>query len=132
MWISKMSFRKETKEKCICPLGEVMDVISKKWALLIINMIGNNQNVRYKSIMESLTGINSKTLSDRLKELEKYGLINREAFAEIPPRVEYSLTNDGTELAKAVLPLMQWVNSHNLLKMESETPCDVAYRKKHG
>jgi len=124
-----MSFQKESGEKCVCPLGEVMDVISKKWALLIINMIGNNQKVRYKEIMESLTGINSKTLSDRLKELEKYGLIKREAYAEIPPRVEYSLTNVGVELARAMLPLMQWANSRNLLKKERETPCDVAYRK---
>jgi len=124
-----MSFQKESEEKCVCPLGEVMNVISKKWALLIINMIGNNHKARYNEIMGSLTGINSKTLSDRLKELEKYGLIKREAFAEIPPRVEYSLTNDGVELAKAMLPLMQWANSHNLLKRETETPCDVAYRK---
>lgn len=132
MWIDRMSFQKESKEKCVCPLGEVMDVISKKWALLIINMIGNNQRVRYNKIMEGLTGINSKTLSDRLKELENYSLIKREAFAEIPPRVEYSLTNEGVKLAKATLPLMEWVNSHNLLKRETETPCDVAYRKKHG
>jgi DNA-binding HxlR family transcriptional regulator len=124
-----MTFKKETKERCICPLGEVMDVISKKWALLIINMIGNNQRIRYNKIMEGLKGINSKTLSDRLKELEEYGLIKREAYAEIPPRVEYSLTKDGVELAKAMLPLMKWANSHNLLKKETKTPCDVAYRK---
>lgn len=92
-------------------------------------MIGNNEKVRYKEIMEGLTGINSKTLSDRLKELEKYGLIKREAYAEIPPRVEYSLTDVGVELARATLPLMQWANSHNLLKKDRETPCDVAYRK---
>jgi len=124
-----MSFQEETREKCVCPLGEVMNVISKKWALLTINMIGNNQKIRYNKIMQSLKGINSKTLSDRLKELEEYGLIKREAYAEIPPRVEYTLTNDGVELAKAILPLMQWANSHNLLKKETETPCDVAYRK---
>ncbi|TET64542.1 transcriptional regulator [Candidatus Bathyarchaeota archaeon] len=129
MWIDRMSFQKESKEKCVCPLGEVMDVISKKWALLIINTIGNNEKLRYNKIMEGLKGINSKTLSDRLKELEEYGLIKREAYAEIPPRVEYTLTNDGVELARAMLPLMQWANSHNLLKKETKTPCDVAYRK---
>lgn len=122
-----MNHRNESKEKCVCPLGKVMEMISKKWALLIINMIGNNQKARYKEIMESLTGINSKTLSDRLKELEKHGLIKRVAFAEIPPRVEYSLTKDGVELAEAVLPLMQWANSHRVSEKETETPCDVAY-----
>ena len=115
-----MSFQKESEEKCVCPLGEVMDVISKKWALLIINMIGNTQKVRYSKIMEGLKGINSKTLSDRLKELENYSLIKREAFAEIPPRVEYSLTHDGKELKKAIIPILEWVSKRY---SQSDIPC---------
>ncbi len=124
-----MSFQQESEDECVCPLGEVMDVISKKWALLIINTIGNNKKVRYNKIRDFLKGINSKTLSDRLKELQAYGLIKREAYAEIPPRVEYSLKHTGVELRRAILPLMRWADSHNFLKKEKETPCDVAYRK---
>ncbi len=85
MCTEKMNFQKETKEKCVCPLDDIMNVISKKWALLIINMIGNNHKIRYNKILEGLNGINSKTLSDRLKELEEYGIIKRKAYAEIPP-----------------------------------------------
>ncbi len=106
-----------------------MNVISRKWALLIINMIGNNQKIRFNKIMEGLKGINSKTLADRLKELGEYGLVRREAYAEIPPRVEYSLTDVGAELASALLPLMRWANSHDLFKKNNETPCDVVYQK---
>ena len=58
--------------------------------------------------MKDLQGISAKTLADILKQLEISGLIKREAFAEIPPRVEYSLTKDGTELRSAIKPLMQW------------------------
>jgi DNA-binding HxlR family transcriptional regulator len=58
--------------------------------------------------MKELNGISPKSLSDRLKELTEAGLINREIFAEIPPRVEYTLTQDGIEVRDAMLPLMEW------------------------
>lgn len=96
------------KDVCLCPLEGVINVISKKWALVIVGAIGNHQKLRFNEIMKSLGGISPKTLADRLKELEKAGLIKREAFAEIPPRVEYSLTEDGIELRSRVKPLMEW------------------------
>jgi DNA-binding HxlR family transcriptional regulator len=98
---------------CLCPLEGIMEVISKRWAILIIGAIGNHKTLRYNEIMKILGHISPKSLSDRLKELEQSGLIERNAFAEIPPRVEYTLTVDGEELKKAVLPLMDWVNRRN-------------------
>jgi len=121
-----MSFKKESKEVFVCPLDEVMNIISKKWTLLIINLIGNYQKVRFIKIFRQLKGINSKTLSDRLKELEKYGLIERKAYMEIPPRVEYSLTKKGKTLRKAMLPLIEWTYNYTK-ENQKETPCDVAY-----
>ena len=109
-----------------------MSLISKKWALLVINTIGNYDILRYNEIMKHLNGINPKTLSDRLKELEGAGLISKEVFAEIPPRSEYTLTEDGRDLRKAILPLMDWVNNRNVKREEPETPCDVAYEKESG
>lgn len=123
-----MGSRKHNKHTYMCPLGGIMNIISKKWALLIINVVGNTPKVRYNEIMERLEGINSKTLSDRLKELEEYGLIRRKAYAEIPPRVEYSLTSSGVELRRALLPLMRWGYSHNSVAERTQTPCDVAYK----
>jgi len=120
-----MTLQKESN--CICPLGGVMDIISKKWALLIINTIGNSQTIRYSEIRDVLGEINSKVLSDRLKELEETGLIKRKAYAEIPPRVEYSLTTDGKALREAMAPLMKWVYSKNTER--TNTPCDIAYTK---
>ncbi|WP_456475648.1 winged helix-turn-helix transcriptional regulator [Candidatus Pyrohabitans sp.] len=97
-------------EICLCPIEGIINIISKKWALLIISALGNNEKLRFNEIMENLESISPKTLSDRLKELENAGLIKREVFAEIPPRVEYSLTCDGIELRNAMLPLMEWVS----------------------
>ena len=99
---------------CFCPLEDFMGVISKKWALLIINAIGIYGRIRFNRIMEHLYGISPRTLSDRLKELQAEGLIERESFAEIPPRVEYSLTKDGAELRESIMPLLEWVVRRNV------------------
>jgi DNA-binding HxlR family transcriptional regulator len=79
--------------------------------------------------MKNLNGINPRSLSDRLKELENAGLIKKEIFAEIPPRSEYTLTKDGKDLRKAIIPLMNWVNTHQFKSEGSQNPCDVALEK---
>jgi len=108
---SEVRCRKRGDKKiCLCPVEGIINVISKKWALLIIGTIGNNERIRFNRIMEELGEISSKTLADRLKELEKAGLIKREVFAEIPPRVEYSLTQDGIEVRDSMIPLIEWAS----------------------
>jgi len=99
---------------CFCPLEGFMSAISKKWALLIINAIGTYGRLRFHRIMEELHSISPRTLSDRLKELQAEGLIEREFFAEIPPRVEYSLTKEGVELRESIIPLLEWVVRRNV------------------
>ncbi len=98
----------ESEYMCICRLDGIINVISKKWALLIINSIGNRGRSRFNQIMEDLGGISPKTLADTLKELQEEKLIGRESFNEIPPRVEYYLTEDGQSLREAVMPLLEW------------------------
>ena len=105
--------RKESDHICFCPLKGIIDVISKKWALLIVNTLGNHGTLRFNDLMEELKGISPKTLSDTLKVLQAEGLIRRESFAEIPPRVEYSLTDDGVELRRAIMPLLRWAATRN-------------------
>jgi len=69
--------------------------------------------------MKELEGISPKTLTDTLASLQKEGFVGREAFAEIPPRVEYYLTNDGKELRDAILPLLQWTMKRENFSRES-------------
>jgi DNA-binding HxlR family transcriptional regulator len=111
---------------CYCPLEGIIDVISKKWALLIINAIGNYGSLRFNKIMEELHGISPKTLADTLSQLQNEGLLKRESFAEIPPRVEYSLTEDGQGLRDAVVPLLKWAATRHGSKGKK---CSVAYRE---
>lgn len=103
--------KKEEEDVCLCPLEGIVEVISRKWALQIIGVIGNHGKLRFSEIMGRLSKISPKALTDRLKELETKGLVKREVFAEIPPRVEYSLTQDGLELRKLIIPLMKWSSS---------------------
>ena len=111
---------------CYCPLEGVIDVISKKWALLIINAIGNYGSLRFNRLMEELHGISPKTLADTLKQLQNERLLKRKSFAEIPPRVEYSLTEDGHGLREAVVPILKWAATRQGSKRKK---CSVAYGK---
>jgi DNA-binding HxlR family transcriptional regulator len=100
-----------TQIVCLCPLEGIIDIISKKWALLIINEIGNHKRIRYNDLMKEIEGISPKTLADTLKDLVNHKLVKRESFNEIPPRVDYTLTKDGEDLRYAIIPLLQWALS---------------------
>ena len=110
--------QKETSHVCFCPLEGIIDVIGKKWSLLIINAIGNYGKLRFNGLLEQLGSVSPKTLADTLKDLQKEGLITRESFAEIPPRVEYSLTRDGVELRKSIIPLLEWAATRENMNRE--------------
>ncbi|HZK48608.1 MAG TPA: helix-turn-helix domain-containing protein [Thermoleophilia bacterium] len=73
------------------------DIISGKWTLLVLRDLAQGIN-RFSALERSLQGISPKTLSERLKALEKAGVITRKSYAEVPPRVEYSLTARGLDL----------------------------------
>ena len=118
----------EKEQTCICPLKGIIDLISKKWALLIINALGNCGKLRFNKLMETLDGISPKTLSDTLKNLQTEGLIKRESFAEIPPRVEYTLTKDGIELRKSIIPLLEWTAKRSNMNNEKCEQCPPQIR----
>ena len=93
---------------CVCVVGGPIDVIGKKWTLCIVVTVGNRPGIRFNELLDGLGGISPRTLSETLKALEKEGIVQREAFRETPPRVEYRLTPDGVRLRAAVAPLMEW------------------------
>jgi DNA-binding HxlR family transcriptional regulator len=125
MFMESVRMQEKNDHICFCPLEGVIDVISKKWALLVVNAIGNYGKLRFNNLMQELGNISPKTLSDMLKELQAEGLIKRESFAEIPPRVEYSLTRDGAELRKAIIPLLKWAATRSAWNKEK---CASTYK----
>ncbi len=80
-----------------CPVLRTADIISGKWTLLILRDLSKGIN-RFSALERSLAGISPKTLSERLKGLERAGIVTRKSYAEVPPRVEYTLTSMGWDL----------------------------------
>jgi DNA-binding HxlR family transcriptional regulator len=97
--------------RCYCRLGETIDLLSRKYAIQLICGIGLLEPVRYGEIEAAFGDVSSSTLSARLDELTQAGLLDREQYDEIPPRVEYRLTEDGAELRALLEPLLEWVES---------------------
>lgn len=95
--------------QCLCPLGGVMDLLARKNAMQVVCVVGALQPVRYGEIEDAFGEVSSSTLSTRLDELVEAGLLERERYAEIPPRVEYELTDEGEELCRLLEPLLEWV-----------------------
>lgn len=95
-----------------CPIRNVLSRISDKWSLLILCSLQMKEVMRYKDLMSSIPDISQKMLSGTLKRLEEDKLITRTMYKEIPPRVEYSLTEMGQELMPAVQLMIQWAQTH--------------------
>ena len=95
---------------CPCPCEGLIEIIGKKWTLCVLAQLGNEGTLRFSELVQSLDGISAKTLTDVLKDLRSSGLVKREAFSEIPPRVEYHLNREGRELTMLVAPLMIWAD----------------------
>jgi len=90
--------------------SKLRKIITKRGTLeILIPLCCTTEPVRHKQFRQALKGVSSKTLATRLKELEKYGILDRRAFNEIPPRVEYRLTTKGQELVESVISLLQWM-----------------------
>ncbi|MFH0861895.1 MAG: helix-turn-helix domain-containing protein [Candidatus Altiarchaeota archaeon] len=81
---------------------------SKKWMLLVLTELHFHGTQRFSELLENLRNVSPKILSKRLKELEERGLITRQRFNEIPPRVEYTLTQKGGELVKSFKDVGKW------------------------
>lgn len=90
-----------------CPLTEALGVIGGKWKPLIIYQLDKSKK-RFGQLDVNIPGISRKVLTSQLNELVEDGLIIRTAFAEVPPRVEYSLTPKGKELVPILKEIAKW------------------------
>ncbi len=96
----------------ICPVRNVIARFGNKWALLIILVISENEPIRYNELLRKIPDISSRILANTLKTLEADGLVNRNYFQEVPPRVEYSLTETGKSLVPIILQLTEWAQKN--------------------
>ncbi len=91
-----------------CPVATTVQLIGNKWKLLIIRNLMYNGKQRFTEFTKSIPAISKKVLTDNLRALENDGLIERTVFAEVPPRVEYSLTPLGMSLRSILDAMSDW------------------------
>lgn len=102
--------RTETRDALFpnCPIRNVLSRIGDKWSMLVIFTLENNCCLRFKELQRCIPDISQKMLTATLKTLEADGLLLRKAFPEVPPRVEYSLTDKGKSLLPHIDGLLSW------------------------
>ena len=100
-----------------CPVARTANLFSNRWTPLILRDLADGSQ-RFGALQRSLVGISPKTLSERLKRLEESGVVARECFAEVPPRVEYTLTAKG----HALLPIVEAMRRYGTNWLSDE-PC---------
>jgi DNA-binding HxlR family transcriptional regulator len=100
-----------TDTRLTCPINRAVAAIADKWKILLILTL-EHRTVRFGELLSSLDGIAPKVMSRQLRSLEADGLVRRVAYAEVPPRVEYSLTRSGRTLLPILIDLQRWVSEN--------------------
>ena len=95
-----------------CPIRNVLSRVGDKWSMLVLFTLESNNNQRFKELQRNIPDISQKMLTTTLQMLEADGLILRVAFSEIPPRVEYSLTEKGESLLPLINNLISWASDN--------------------
>lgn len=92
-----------------CAIKDLFSPTADKWSLFCLYYLAYSETLRFNELKNKIPGISSRMLSSTLKKLEKTKLLKRKAYAEVPPRVEYSLTPFGYEYAEKLLELNLWM-----------------------
>ncbi len=97
-----------------CPIRQVISRFGDKWSLLVLYTINESEHgvMRFNELRRHMSDCSQKMLSQTLKNLEQNNLLHREVYPEIPPRVEYSLTETGKSLMPSVTSLIEWAKQH--------------------
>ena len=96
----------------ICPIRNILNQLGNKWSMLILITLNVNGAMRFNEIYRTIADISQRMLTVTLRTLETDGLIERKVFAEVPPRVEYKLTDSGRSLIPHIENLVEWAVVH--------------------
>ena len=108
------------KEKLpACPVEVTLQIISNKWKVLIIRDLLEGTK-RFSELQRSVGGVSQKVLTANLRAMEECGLVNRKVYAEVPPRVEYSLTDLGRSLKSVLNVMVEWGEGYQMFIVRKE------------
>ncbi len=92
----------------LCPVKDIMHTLGDKWSVLVMITLGARETLRFNEIRHAVDGISQKMLTVTLRELESFGMVTREVFPQIPPRVEYTITPLGREFLSHLAGMLEW------------------------
>ncbi|WP_294292302.1 helix-turn-helix domain-containing protein [uncultured Chryseobacterium sp.] len=107
-----------------CPLGKAMSALGSKWKPIIVLVI-KDRKLRFGELAVRINVISRKVLTDQLREMQNDGLVIREEFRELPPRVEYSLTEKGLALLPILYLLEEWEMKYHVYDPEKVKDCKM-------
>ncbi|WP_295940426.1 helix-turn-helix domain-containing protein [uncultured Alistipes sp.] len=103
---------KTKKSETICPVRDIMSRFGDKWSLLVLLELEQGGVMRFSELARAIPDVSQKMLTVTLRTLKSYRLVSREIYPEVPPRVEYSLTDLGRSLLPHVNALVDWAMAH--------------------
>ncbi|GIH44961.1 transcriptional regulator, HxlR family [Microbispora rosea] len=106
-------------------IREILDLVGDKWSVLIIGTLESGP-IRYSDLADAIPGISQRMLTLTLKQLRRNGIVTRTTYPEVPPRVEYALTELGASLLATVLALAAWSADHHAEILRHQTSFDSA------
>lgn len=95
-----------------CPVRDILSKLGDKWSVLVLVTLYTNGRLRFSDIQRSIGDVSQRMLTVTLRSLEADGLVNREVYPEVPPRVEYELTQRGVSLLPHLKPLVDWAKEN--------------------
>ena len=103
----------------ICPIRDIIASLSDKWSLLVIYTLSQNPKMRFSELHKSINDISQRMLTVTLRSLEADGLVSRQIYPEVPPRVEYQLPDLGYSLLDPLSGLVNWARENTAVIQES-------------
>jgi len=110
--MEKEILRKCESDRDDCPVKDVLNRVGDKWSMLTVIMLSDHGTLRFNELHQLIDGISQKMLTVTLKTLEADGLLSRKMYPQIPPKVEYTLTELGKSLVPPLMHLYDWANTH--------------------
>lgn len=116
----------------ICPIRDILSPVTDKWSILIVIFLGGYHTLRFNQLKTMLYGVSSKSLTERLKHLEKDGYILRTMYSEVPIRVEYQLTDFGYAYLNKLIDITEWISMSMSEIVKQRYKFDQTIENKNG
>lgn len=120
-----MSLQDTSKSSNCTAMSDVLNRIGDKWSVMVVGILGNNGTLRFNELKRLINGVSQRMLTLTLRNLERDGLVTRTIYPEVPPRVEYKLTELGKTLQTPIMALWDWSAENHGAIIEARTIYDA-------